>query len=50
MATAIIPKRRSLIRDRNRLKRLRFFDPGSRFAWPNRRSAERAASGIQSWL
>jgi hypothetical protein len=28
----VIPERRSLIRDRNRLKGLLFFDPGSRFA------------------
>ena len=30
----VIPERRSLIRDRNELKRLPFCDPGSRFVWP----------------
>ncbi len=30
----VIPERRSLIRVRNEWKRLPFYDPGSRFAWP----------------
>jgi hypothetical protein len=34
IAIAVIPERRSLIRDRNALKRRPFGDPGSRFAWP----------------
>jgi hypothetical protein len=32
IAAAVVPERRSLIRDRS--KRLSFCDPGSRFAWP----------------
>jgi len=39
IAAAVIPERRSLIRDRNTLERLLFCDPGSRFAWPGRRTA-----------
>ena len=34
IAAAVVPERRSLIRDRNGSKRLFFCDPGSRFAWP----------------
>jgi hypothetical protein len=34
IAAAVIPERRSLIRDRNASKRLHLCDPGSRFAWP----------------
>jgi hypothetical protein len=38
IAAAVVPERRSLIRDRSKSKRLPFCDPGSRFAWPGRRS------------
>jgi hypothetical protein len=34
IAAAVIPERRSLVRDRKKSKRLPFCDPGSRFAWP----------------
>ena len=34
IAASVIPERRSLILDRNVLKRGPFYDPGSRFAWP----------------
>ena len=38
IASPVIPERRSLIRDRNALKRLLFCGPGSRFAWPGQRT------------
>jgi hypothetical protein len=34
IAAGVIPEGRSLIRDRNKLERLPFDDPGLRFAWP----------------
>jgi hypothetical protein len=48
IAAAVIPERRSLIRDRNTLERLLFCDPGSRFAWPGRRTARLAKLKLHS--
>ncbi len=38
ITAAVIPEGRSPIRDRNILRSVLFCDPGSRFAWPGRRS------------